>query len=47
MFPSLHAGTCDKLVKDLQQVEYYALTTDLWSSTGKMEPCLKDLLKNH
>jgi len=27
-----------KLVKDLQQVEYYALTTDLWSSTGKIKP---------
>jgi len=33
--PSLYAVTHDKLVKDLQQVEYYALTTDLWSFTGK------------
>ena len=38
--PSLYVETRDKLVKDLQEVEYYSLTTDLWSSTGKIEPYL-------
>ena len=38
--PSLYTETRDKLVKDPQEVEYYSLTTDLWSSTGKIEPYL-------
>ena len=37
VLPSLYAETHDKLVKDLQGVEYYSLTTDLWSSIGKIE----------
>jgi len=32
--------------KDLQQVEYYALTTDLWSSVGKMESYLTVTIYN-
>ena len=40
VLPSLYAETHDKLVKDLEEVEYYSLTTDLWSSTGKIEPYL-------
>ena len=40
-FPSLYAETHDKLrSKDLREVEYYSLTTDLWLSTGKIEPYL-------
>jgi len=38
--PSLYTEAHNNLVQDLQQVEYYALTTDLWSFTGKMEPYL-------
>ena len=37
VLPSLYAETRDKLVRDLQEVEYYSLTTDLWSSTSKIE----------
>jgi len=36
--PSLYSDTCDKVGKELQEAEYYSLTTDLWSSPGKLKP---------
>ena len=29
-----------RVLKELQEAEYYSVTTDLWSSTGKLEPYL-------
>ena len=37
---ALQSLYADKLVKDLPEVEHYSLTTDLWSSTGKIKPYL-------
>ena len=38
--PSLYAETREKVTKELQEAEYYSVTADLWSSTGKLEPYL-------
>ena len=38
--PSLYAETRKRVTKELQEAEYYSVTTDLWSSTGKLEPYL-------
>jgi len=38
--PSLYSETRDKVGKELQEAEYYSVTTDLWSSSGKLEPYL-------
>ena len=35
---SLYSETRERAVKKLQEAEYYSLTTDLWSSTDKLEP---------
>ena len=38
--PSLYAETRERVTKELQEAEYYSVTTDLWSSIGKLEPYL-------
>ena len=38
MLPSLYAETCERVTKELQEAEYYSVTINLWSSTGKLEP---------
>ena len=38
--PSLYAETRERETKELQEAEYYSVTTDLWSSAGKLEPYL-------
>ena len=38
--PSLYAETRERVSKELLEAEYYSVTTDLWSSTGKQEPYL-------
>ena len=40
VLPSLYAETCERVTKELQEAEYYSVTTDLWSSAGKLEPYL-------
>ena len=40
MLPSLYTETCERVTKELQEAEYYSVTTDVWSSTGKLEPYL-------
>ena len=36
----LYAETRERVTKELQEAEYYSVTTDLWSFTGKLEPYL-------
>ena len=38
--PSLYAEIRERVTNKLQEAEYYSVTTDLWSSTGKLEPYL-------
>ena len=38
--PSLYAETRERVTKELQEAEYYSVTTNLWSCTGKLEPYL-------
>ena len=40
VLPSLYTETRERVTKELQEAEYYSVTTDLWSSTGKLEPYL-------
>ena len=37
--PSLYTATRDKISESMKSLEYYSITTDIWSS-GKMEPYL-------
>ena len=38
--PLLYAETHDRVTKELQEAEYYSVTTDMWSFTGKLKPYL-------
>ena len=36
--PSLYTKTCDNIVASLRNMQYYTITTDMWSATGTMTP---------
>ena len=45
MLPTIYAETHKRVTKELQEAEYYSGTTDLWSSTGKLEPYLAAIVR--
>jgi len=41
VIPSLYSETRDRVTKELQEAEYYSVTTDLWSSSGNLNLTLQ------